>query len=200
VVSQGRARAPLEACEGHVDRADVDVIRGTPEPRRRMLANRERKGAMPVARDGAVRRMSRAGIGNDQRADARDFGKLMGVGCAGPAIGHQHEISWIVARTQRHAAQEIRHLVVRDLADAGGSLLHRHAERLGDVLAHRLVCRLDIETHLAAEEILGIDDAEDHIRIRDRRLETAAPVARRARRAAGALRPDSKMTVAHARD
>ncbi len=70
------------------------------------------------------------------------------------------------------------------------TVLARIAERRGDFLGDRVLCRADIELHFAAQEILRIEPAEQQIRIGDRRLAAAAAVGNRAGRRARALRAD----------
>ena len=57
-------------------------------------------------------------------------------------------------------------------------------------LGHRLARRPRVEGHVAAEEVVGVEDAEQQIGVGDRRLGAALAVAGRARVGAGRLRPD----------
>ena len=65
-------------------------------------------------------------------------------------------------------------------------------ERLRDLLGQRLLRGSEIERHLAAEEAVGAEPAEDEIGVGDGRLGAAEAVADRAGRRARAFRADAQ--------
>ncbi len=190
----------LESLESRVEGGDVDVIRSLPEARRGVLTEAMENDRWSIARYRAVCGMRRTGVRHDDGVDAGNFRILMRVRGASSAIRHQDEVARVEACTQRHSSQQVGHLVVGDFANAGGRLCHVHSQRLGDILADRLMRSFDIQAHLTAEEILRVDDAQHHIGIGDRRLDTASPVAGRTRRRARAFGANREVTVLHAGD
>src|SRR4029077_12521115 len=82
------------------------------------------------------------------------------------------------------------HVAVDDLADDRRALFDTDAERLGALVANRLALAGFFEFHLPAEVIVGIDVAQDHVRIRDRWFRAAEIETRRARHRSGAARSD----------
>ena len=108
----------------------------------------------------------------------------------GAAKAIDHEIARIVPPFDRHLADEVRHMVVHDLDDAGGGVADADAERLGDLLLDRVLGELAVELEVAAQEIIGIDVAEHDVGIGNGRIVAAAAVAGGAGIGAGAHRAD----------
>ena len=105
------------------------------------------------------------------------------------AVREQREVARVVAALDRRAAQQVGHVRVHDPVHARGGLLDRLAEPLGERLerAHRGVA---VERHRPAEEVVGVEIAEDQVRVGDGRQRAAAAVARRPRARARGRRPD----------
>jgi hypothetical protein len=80
-------------------------------------------------------------------------------------------------------------VVLEQLHDALGRVLHAQPEWLGDLLGDRRASGVDVERDLAAEEVVRVDVAQDHIAVGDRRglhaIRRAAADPR-----AGGVRPD----------
>src|SRR5690606_3154658 len=81
--------------------------------------------------------------------------------------------------------------LIHHTAHAPGSVHRSYAEPRTEC---REGCfrRVTVETHLAAEEAIGVEVAEHEVRIGDGRLGAAAAVAYRARHRSGAVRSDSQ--------
>ena len=98
-----------------------------------------------------------------------------GVERAGAAVGHEHEVARVEAAADDLVLQRRRHLRVGDLDDAERRVGDREAERLGDLLADRLLGEVAARLEAAAlafgaEGRLGGDVAEDQVGVGDRRL------------------------------
>ena len=74
------------------------------------------------------------------------------------------------------------------------------AERLGDLLRMAAYCRIAIELHASAEEIVGRDDAQHHVGVGHRGKRAAAAVADGPGLGAGAFGPDAQQSTLDARD
>ena len=115
---------------------------------------------------------AQAGRGWDEHvADVERLGDLTRVSGAGSAEGDQGMLSWVGALLDGQDPDRVRHVLVA----------HPHHGAGGE---------RPVERELAAEEECGIEPAEREVRIGDRRLLAAAPVAGRSRDGACALRPD----------
>ena len=133
---------------------------------------------------------AQAGRGWDEHvADVERLGDLTRVGGAGSAEGDQGMLSWVGALLDGQDPDRVRHVLVADPHHGGGGLelgvlepLSQSSEGAGG--------ERPVERELAAEEECGIEPAEHEVRIGDRRLLAAAPVAGRSRDGACALRPD----------
>ncbi len=98
------------------------------------------------------------------------------------------------ALARDHAAERIVGVRLEHSDHALGRLLDADAERIGAFLLESLQRLRDIELHLAAEEIVGIEPAENRIAIGDRRLRTAAAKADGAWDRARALRTERDLS------
>ena len=106
------------------------------------------------------------------------------------AEGDEREVARIAAALDRYHARRQLHVGVDDRVDAPRRVLERQAERARDSRLNRARRGARMELERAAGEILGIDVAQHHVGVGDRRLHAAAPVADRPRRRRRALRPD----------
>ena len=113
--------------------------------------------------------------------------------CSGPAPpkASSAKSRGVEAALDQHRAERAHHVVVGDLHDGQCRLLGGAAERPGDA-RDRLLRRLQIQGHFAAEEVLGVDPAEQQVRIGHGRSLASAAVARRAWVRARALGPDAQ--------
>ena len=111
---------------------------------------------------------------------------------AGAAERHEREFPRIDAARHRVGADGQRHVRVDDLDDAERGVLDRQAERLRHLRFDGLVREVGIERQVAAEHLVGVEAAENDLRVGDGRLLAAFAVARRARLGARRARPDVK--------
>ena len=118
---------------------------------------------------------------------ARDRGRMQRTGAA---IGDEREASGVETALRGDALHRIGHLGRGDAQYAVRRFRRAQAERLRHTLGHRAFRGRDIELHLAAEEAVGAEPAEQEIGVGDRRLGAAAAVAGGSRHRAGAARPD----------
>ena len=84
-----------------------------------------------------------------------------------PAEGDEREVARVVAALDGDEPQRARHVLVDDVEDALGRAVQVEAERVADLLHGRLR-RLDVELHLAAEE-LRRQVPDDDVRVGDGR-------------------------------
>ena len=111
------------------------------------------------------------------------------------AVGDQDEIARVVATADRHFPQRIRHLRINDLANAGRGLFCRQIERARDLFVDRPRRGVAVEFHLPAQEGIRVDDAEDHVGVRDGGASAAESIAGGAGPRAGAFRPHLELSV-----
>ena len=90
------------------------------------------------------------------------------MGRGGATERQQRELPEIDALLGRVDGSRVGHVVVHDLVDAARGADDVDAQRLGDVLLNGRGCPLRVEPHLAAEEIVGVEIAQQQVRIRDR--------------------------------
>ena len=109
----------------------------------------------------------------------------------GAAERDERELARLDPLLDRERPDRLRHLGVDHVADPLGELDRLQVQLVGE-LGDRASRRVDVERHLAACEPGRIDATEDEVRIGDRRLRAAAPVARGARIGARALRTDAQ--------
>ena len=109
---------------------------------------------------------------------------------AGAAEGHERELARVVAALDADHAQRARHVLVDDPDDPVGGLLEAQAHRVGDLL-HRGLRGLDVERHLAADQVRR-EVAEDDVGVGHGRLLAALAVGRRAGLGARRLRADAQ--------
>ena len=117
-------------------------------------------------------------------------GEAVCVRGAGTAEGHEDEVPRVVSALHRNPPERAHHGVVGDLHDAEGHLDHAEAERTGAPLLDGLPGRRLVEPHLAAEEVICVEPAEDEVRVGDGGLGPSFSVAGGGRIGAGALRAD----------
>src|SRR4030088_2081039 len=97
--------------------------------------------------------------------------------------------------------QRIHHRGVRDLDDPVRGVDDAQAEGLRAPLLNCTPGTLDVEVDLAAEEVRGVEAAEDDVRVGNGGLDTAAAVTDSARVGACALRTDPQQPAGvHPRD
>ena len=112
-------------------------------------------------------------------ADAEALCDIAHVGRSRATECQQREIPEIDALLGGVDRGRVRHVVVHDFIDAARGTDGVDAEWLGDVLLDGRGCPLWVEPHLAAEEIVGVEVAEQQVGIGDRRRRAACPVAGR---------------------
>jgi hypothetical protein len=164
------------------------------------------RGIRPRAVDARGRRQqpeAGAGAGSDRREHARnlelsrDFDHMDGAGAAGRDHG---ELARIVALLGDMDARSGRHVLIHDVADAPGDLGRGELE-LSREAFKRGLCEVFPQLHVAAEEVLGVEVAQDEIGVGDSGPGAALTVARRTRIGAGALGADVEQAqLVHVRD
>ena len=141
-----------------------------------------------VGEDEAEGRELAGVVGDDARRDAGVVHQVGRVQRAGAAEGQQREVARVEAALDQHRAERAHHVVVGDLHDGERRLLRGAPKGLGDA-RDRLLRRCHVEGHLAAEEVLGVDAAEQQVGVGDRRALAAGAVAGGAGVRARALGP-----------
>ena len=90
---------------------------------------------------------------HEHRERPHQLGDGVRVERAGAAVGDEREVARVVAALDGDEPQRARHVLVHDREDPLGRLLDRgEAHRVGDRLDRR-ARRLDVERHLAAEQL-----------------------------------------------
>ena len=107
----------------------------------------------------------------------------------GPAERQQCDAAKILALLDGVHARGSGHVLVDELVDAGSGLVGRKAEDIGHRVQRRIVGG-EVELHVAAQEVAGIEQAEGQVGVGHRGLATAAAVARGSGVGAGGLRSD----------
>ena len=129
----------------------------------------------------------------ERRHEHRPAAELLGeprrVHRAGAAVGDQRELARVAALLGRDRAQRAGHARVRELVDARGRLEQRQPERPGDA-RDRLLGQLGRDRDLPVGDRARRHQPEHDVRVGDRRVLAAAPVAGRPGRGARAARPD----------
>ena len=116
------------------------------------------------------------------------------------AEGHEREIAGIVAALHRYQPDGADHVVVDDVEDPARRRFERKAERPRHPLLDGPARPLDVERHLAAQQVRG-DTTKHEVSVGDRRLLPARAVARGAGHGARALGTHrERAVVAHTRD
>ena len=87
-------------------------------------------------------------------------------------------------------AEGARHVLVHDVVDAEGGPFERETEWLRYPLGNRRFGAGEVEAHCSAEEVVGVQVAEDEVGVAERRLRSPLRVAGGARGGSGALRTD----------
>ncbi len=158
-------------------------------------AGRDVIGA-PVDREQAERREVARVERDDARLHAEELHHRRRLRRARAAEREQRESARVDAALDRHLADAVRLVPVRDLDDAFGELLDAHAAaealaEIGDALPRALGVELD-----AAADQRRRDPPEHEVGVGDRRLVASVRIAHRPRHRAGALRPDLEMALA----
>src|SRR5690349_15929651 len=109
---------------------------------------------------------------------------------SGATEGEDRVRARVLTALDRVDAGRVGHVLVDDLMNAPGGRENVEPERLGDLSSDRLAGRVDIQTHLAAEEIVRVEVTEDEVGIGDGWRRPATPVASRSRHCARRVRPD----------
>ncbi|MPL90461.1 hypothetical protein SDC9_36511 [bioreactor metagenome] len=102
---------------------------------------------------------------HDHVLEAQPLGVAVGMDRPRAAIAEAHEAARAVALARDHRAQIVAQVAVEQLDDARGRVLDRQAERVGDLFLHRVPGALAAELHLPAEEVVGVQVAEDHVAV-----------------------------------
>ena len=108
-----------------------------------------------------------------------------------PSEGEEGEAPRVHAPAHGHDADPFRHHRVDDAVDAVGGRDALGAQSLGDPV-HRPLGGGPVEPRPPAEEVAGIEVAEDEVRVGDGGRRAPLPVAGRTRIGARALRPDAE--------
>ena len=146
--------------------------------------------------DHAAERVRDAGPRRDQELRNPEFAReRRGVQRPRAAEGKEHEVARIVSARKRHHADRARHLVVRNAHDRRRHVHRIEPERLAERFGEDGFDLPEIGFSLDPEEFLRIEPSEHEVRVGDRRLGAAAPVADRPRMGARAARPDAQHAV-----
>ena len=106
----------------------------------------------------------------------------------GAAEGEEREVARVVAALERDHLDRARHVLVRDLDDRRRRARAASRPRRSACSSIARRRRAVVEAHPPGEEVLGVEAAEQQVRVGDGRLGAAAAVADRPRAAAPALR------------
>src|SRR5207244_6877785 len=98
------------------------------------------------------------------------------------------EFGWMNALTGDHPAQGAVGILLQHLDHAFRRFMEPDTQHIGAFFLEYARCFLDVELHLSAEKILGIEPTQDCIAIGDGRLAAAAIEADRTRIGAGTFR------------
>ena len=172
---------------------------GASEERRAAFMQRSKQRVDPGQIEAAVRRVKRAGflpahvgdqaaIGTEPRREARDHEALdakdarhvADMAGGGAAAADNIAVARVDALIDRDVLDRGDHVVVGGGVDRIGRLDEAYFQLLGD-LADSGFGLPAVELDAAAEEIVGVDDAENDIGVGHRRLRAAAAVAGRPR-------------------
>ena len=109
---------------------------------------------------------------------------------AAAAAGNEHEVARVVAAPHRDELQRVDHVGVDEADDPVGELRRRQAERAAEG-AERLLGGGAADSERATQEVVGVEDARDELRVGDGGLGAAALVAGRAGLGTCALRANA---------
>ena len=149
---------------------------------------------------GAEGRLRSGGGGHDEGGQPQFGRQHPGVGGPCAAIGEEGEIAGIIAALHAHAAQEIGHARIENLADAPGGFDGAEAQWPRHLLVNRAPRRLHIERHPPADEIAGVEHAQHEVCVRGGGLHAAPSIAGGTGIGAGALRTHLQAAAHHPRD
>jgi len=88
----------------------------------------------------------------------------------------------IVSSLRRVNTRGARHVVVDLAVNRPGDRFDIRLERIGDAVLQCCPRRIDIESHLAAEKVVGVEIPEDEVSVRDGRLVPTTSITSGARR------------------
>ena len=108
----------------------------------------------------------------------------------GPAEGEEGKGAGVLPALDSVYSRRVRHVLVDDLVDTPGGLDGIQAERAGDLFLDTPKGGLAVESYLPTEEELGVEVAQDQVRVGHRRFLPATAVAGWPRVGAGAPRSD----------
>ena len=111
---------------------------------------------------------------------------------AGPTERVEHEVLRQAPAADHLAADEVGHVAVHDAHHARGRLDRREAQRAGQPLVDGRPRGRQVQATTAAQEVGGVDVAQDEVGVGDGRLGAARAVAHGARPGAGALGADDQ--------
>ena len=115
-------------------------------------------------------------VGDDGTCQAHLAHQGGGVQRAGAAEGAEREVARVEAALDQHRAQGADHVVVGDADDGERGVGDAAAEPVGEAGDGR-VGGVGVEGHAAAEELVGVEAAEDQVGVGDRGLRAALAVA-----------------------
>ena len=107
-----------------------------------------------------------------------------------PSEGDEHRLPGIAATLRHVHAHRPRHRLVDDVVHGPRRLQHRLPARTGEVLGDAVARRVFVETHRTAREVVGVEVAQQQVRIGHRGPGAAAAVADGAGVGTAAFRPD----------
>ena len=135
-----------------------------------------------------------AGVdGEDRPGRLQQLGHAAGVDRAGAAERQHGDAAQVVALLDRVHARRGGHVLVDELVDAGGGVADRQAE-LSATDRRAAASAGEVERHVAAEEVSGVEQPEHQVGVGDGGLGAAAAVAGRAGVGAGRLGADLQQT------
>ena len=133
--------------------------------------------------------------------ELQGLGHPIGVDGASAAEGDQTIASLITTALNQVDAGGIGHILIDDMVHAPGGACQIDPERLGHMLTNGFLGPGPIQPHLAAEEVIRIEIAQDEIGIGHRWFAAAESVAGRSRIGTGAIRSHLQQTkLVNARD
>ncbi|MPL86103.1 hypothetical protein SDC9_32079 [bioreactor metagenome] len=131
----------------------------------------------------------RGELGDQHLADAHLAGERGDMGGRRPAGAVQHEVARVIAALDRDPPDRVHHVVVDDGEHAMRRLLDADAKRRGQMRLDRAAGFRDVQRQPPADEPVGVQIAQNQVRVGGRRLLAALIVAGRARFRARRLRP-----------
>src|SRR4029453_809702 len=122
-------------------------------------------------------------------ADPKLFRQCSAMGGTSTAEEHERELTRVVTALNGHQADLVRHARIDHLVDARRSGRYAQTETVRES-GDRRFSSSDVQPQRSVGEVLGVEVAEQHIRVGHRRLIAAPAVACRSGLGPGAHRPD----------